>query len=106
MLHIVIVHNTSGTEHSAVTMCIQHYVPSAVLKSSVANEMKFVLPTSNRTNFYDLFRTLEERREELQIASFGVSDPTLEEVNYYLSRVMRKPAFHIGENKGTFDFAT
>ena len=72
---------SSDHEPTAITSCIQHFVPSAVLKTAVGNEMTFVLPTSNHMNFYDLFKTLEQRQEELHIASFGVSDPTLEEVN-------------------------
>ena len=42
--------------------------------------MTFVLPASGRGQFYEMFRTLEEKQGELHVASFGVSDPTLEEV--------------------------
>ena len=61
-------------------MCVQHFVPGAVLQSSMGNEITYVLPASNREQFHNLFKTLEEKKEELHITSFGVSDPTLEEV--------------------------
>ena len=72
---------SSDHSQTAITNCIQHFVPGAVLQSSLGREMTFVLPASGRGQFYEMFRTLEEKQGELHVASFGVSDPTLEEVN-------------------------
>ena len=50
------------------------------LRQMIGHEMTFGLPSTNSGHFYNLLKDLEMNKEELQIESYGVSDPTLEEV--------------------------
>uniref|UniRef100_A0A8W4FEP4 ATP binding cassette subfamily A member 14 n=1 Tax=Sus scrofa TaxID=9823 RepID=A0A8W4FEP4_PIG len=63
-----------------ITQLIHHHVPEAILENNVAAELSFILPKEYTHRFKDLFADLEDRREELGIASFGISITTLEEV--------------------------
>lgn len=56
------------------------YIKSAKCLSEVAAEISFQLPLQELPNFKDLFHTLDEKLDELQIASYGISITTLEEV--------------------------
>uniref|UniRef100_A0A287AX58 ATP binding cassette subfamily A member 14 n=1 Tax=Sus scrofa TaxID=9823 RepID=A0A287AX58_PIG len=62
-----------------ITQLIHHHVPEAILENNVAAELSFILPKEYTHRFKDLFADLEDRREELGIASFGISITTLEE---------------------------
>uniref|UniRef100_A0A8W4FMP3 ATP binding cassette subfamily A member 14 n=1 Tax=Sus scrofa TaxID=9823 RepID=A0A8W4FMP3_PIG len=69
-----------------ITQLIHHHVPEAILENNVAAELSFILPKEYTHRFKDLFADLEDRREELGIASFGISITTLEEVFFRVSR--------------------
>ena len=48
--------------------------------SRVAAEISFQLPLAEMPNFKELFIGLDERMEEFNVASYGISITTLEEV--------------------------
>ena len=55
-------------------------------------EVTYILPTSRgqRTYFASLFEELESRKTELHVASYGVSDTTLDEVFVKVTRAATK----------------
>ena len=61
-----------GTVHVILTICV------VVLGAGA--ELSFVLPSEATDKFEGLFLELENRRQELGIASYGASVTTLEEV--------------------------
>ncbi len=75
------------------TKFIQKYVPTARLLEQIGSELIYVLPTStasrsqsaggkNNKRFELLFSELERYMEKMNIKSYGLSDTTLEEVNF------------------------
>lgn len=69
-----------GCNVDAITGLVKTYVPAAKLESNVGAELSYILPTENSDQFERLFSELEQRSEELNIASFGASVTTMEEV--------------------------
>ncbi|XP_072798873.1 phospholipid-transporting ATPase ABCA3-like isoform X2 [Vicugna pacos] len=69
-----------------ISQLINRHVPEATLENNVAAELSFILPKEHTHRFKDLFTDLEDRREELGIASFGISITTMEEVFFRVSR--------------------
>ncbi|CAH3162242.1 unnamed protein product [Porites evermanni] len=66
---------------SKIISVVSGHVPTAMLESNVAGaELSFVLPSEATDKFEGLFLELENRRQELGIASYGASVTTLEEV--------------------------
>ena len=63
-----------------ITELICSLIPSAELLSDVGAEQSFRLPFSASGSFVDLFDSLDESKESLGIAEYGISVTTLEEV--------------------------
>uniref|UniRef100_A0A8C0GWN4 ATP binding cassette subfamily A member 3 n=1 Tax=Chelonoidis abingdonii TaxID=106734 RepID=A0A8C0GWN4_CHEAB len=63
-----------------ISRLICQYVPNASLESNAGAELSFILPTESTHRFEALFTELEQKREELGIASYGASVTTMEEV--------------------------
>uniref|UniRef100_A0A8C6FVK5 ABC transporter domain-containing protein n=1 Tax=Moschus moschiferus TaxID=68415 RepID=A0A8C6FVK5_MOSMO len=63
-----------------ISELIKYHVPEARLENDVAAELSFILPKEYANRFEDLFTEMEDRQEELGIASFGISITTMEEV--------------------------
>lgn len=59
---------------------VSSIIPTANCMSRVAAEVSFQLPIQELPNFKILFLALDEHMEELNIASYGISITTLEEV--------------------------
>uniref|UniRef100_A0A3Q1M450 ATP binding cassette subfamily A member 14 n=1 Tax=Bos taurus TaxID=9913 RepID=A0A3Q1M450_BOVIN len=77
--HLIIVkdHHCDVKEISEL---IKYHIPEARLENNVAAELSFVLPKEYTDRFKALFTEMEDRQEELGIASFGISITTMEEV--------------------------
>ena len=60
------------------------------LTSDLGKELKFLLPKEESKNFRDLFEVLENKSEELNIESFGISLSTLEEVFINVVDIIKK----------------
>ena len=66
-----------------VLSVLRRHVMEAELLEEHQTEMTFILPVNRgqRSYFAGMFEDLESRKNELCIASYGVSDTTLEEVS-------------------------
>ena len=65
---------------TAICDLVQSSVPDAQLESNISAELSFILPHESKQAFEHLFTQLELGKDELKIASFGVSVTTMEEV--------------------------
>uniref|UniRef100_A0A8C0FHU3 ATP binding cassette subfamily A member 3 n=1 Tax=Bubo bubo TaxID=30461 RepID=A0A8C0FHU3_BUBBB len=63
-----------------ISRLICQYVPNATMESNAGAELSFILPKESTHRFEALFTELEQKREELGIASYGASVTTMEEV--------------------------
>ncbi|XP_028395322.1 ATP-binding cassette sub-family A member 3-like [Dendronephthya gigantea] len=63
-----------------VTELVRQFVPHAKLESNAGAELSYILPRQSSQNFSTLFAKLEDKHEELGIASYGASMTTMEEV--------------------------
>ncbi|XP_069425894.1 phospholipid-transporting ATPase ABCA3-like [Ovis canadensis] len=77
--HLIIVKDPH-CDVKEISKLIKYHVPEAKLENNVAAELSFILPKEYTNRFKDLFTEMEERQEELGIASFGISITTMEEV--------------------------
>jgi len=73
---------------------IRSFVPSAQALSQAAGEISFQLPLSSVSNFAALFDALEERKDDMGVANYGVSMTRLEEV--FLRLAEETETFKIG----------
>ena len=55
-------------------------ITGATLSRQINNTIDFTLPYSQKPSFEDFFKALEKNKNSLEIASYGISDTTLEEV--------------------------
>ncbi|XP_078096553.1 phospholipid-transporting ATPase ABCA3 isoform X2 [Mustelus asterias] len=65
---------------SRITDLVKSFVPKAVLQTTAAAELSYVLPNESTDRFESLFTELEEKKDVLGIASYGASVTTMEEV--------------------------
>ncbi|KAL5018720.1 hypothetical protein ScPMuIL_004442 [Solemya velum] len=65
---------------SEVLVLLQSQIPTAQLVEDVGSEMTFSLPTESRQLMYQLLLKLDDYKEHLHIAGYGISDTSLEEV--------------------------
>ncbi|XP_054649053.1 phospholipid-transporting ATPase ABCA1-like [Dunckerocampus dactyliophorus] len=67
---------------SQVSSLIRRHVPAARLVEDLGHELTYVLPYSAAKDgaFVELFRELDDKLNDLNISSYGVSDTTLEEI--------------------------
>ncbi|NXD12446.1 ABCA3 protein, partial [Nothocercus nigrocapillus] len=63
-----------------ISRLICQYVPNATMESNAGAELSFILPKESTHRFEALFTELEQKQEELGIASYGASVTTMEEV--------------------------
>lgn len=64
----------------ALEALVLEFVPQALTVSKVGKERNYRLPFTSASNFVDMFREIDVRKEELDVAGYGVSVTTLEEV--------------------------
>ncbi|KAJ6638915.1 Phospholipid-transporting ATPase ABCA3, partial [Pseudolycoriella hygida] len=65
---------------SNVTGLLQQFIPQIGIKSENARELVYILPVANVNTFEAMFEQLEEKQQELNLSSFGVSLTPLEEI--------------------------
>ena len=83
--YLTVVKDTKSLEtfdEDNLTKLIASYIPGSVLKEHVGSELCYILPSEARQTgaFEDMFRNLEKNFENLCVATYGISDTTLEEV--------------------------
>uniref|UniRef100_A0A4W2G791 ATP-binding cassette sub-family A member 3-like n=1 Tax=Bos indicus x Bos taurus TaxID=30522 RepID=A0A4W2G791_BOBOX len=94
--HLIIVKDRH-CDVKEISELIKYHIPEARLENNVAAELSFVLPKEYTDRFKALFTEMEDRQEELGIASFGISITTMEEnklvtgifINLYTSSIIR-----------------
>uniref|UniRef100_A0A8D2DWM4 ABC transporter domain-containing protein n=1 Tax=Sciurus vulgaris TaxID=55149 RepID=A0A8D2DWM4_SCIVU len=84
--HIIMVKNPN-CDVEKISELIKDHVPTASMETNIAAELSFVLPKEYTHSFEDLFLEIEEKKEELGIAGFGISMTTLEEVFFKVSNM-------------------
>eukprot|EP00794_Sanderia_malayensis_P017572 gene17572-19324_t len=77
--HLNLVKSQTFQEQSARNV-IEDTIPRAKMVSNIGSEMKYILENESSKQFKGLFQSLEAKKDELGIGSFGVSVTTLEEV--------------------------
>ncbi|KAH9369959.1 hypothetical protein HPB48_001836 [Haemaphysalis longicornis] len=77
--HMVIVKQPT-CDTRAVMDVIAAFAPSTELESNVGSELALRIARQDQPSFKHLFKHLEEHKQKLGIAGFGVSVTTLEEV--------------------------
>ena len=77
--HLTIV-KTSSCDVDQLRDVITSEIPEARVLSHETEEIKFILPSEEASDFEKLFETLETDGKTLGIQSFGVSVATMEEV--------------------------
>ncbi|KAH9502470.1 ATP-binding cassette sub- A member 1, partial [Bulinus truncatus] len=72
----------SGSVDAAILSFIQTYSPKATLVEQVGDDLTFNLPKDNSLliPIDQFFKRLEQSAEQLNVASYGLSDTTLEEL--------------------------
>jgi len=74
----------AGNDHveAAVSVFIQSHLPQAVLIENLSSELVYQLPDDAASvgKFEQLFVDLDDRKNELGINSYGISNTSLEEV--------------------------
>jgi ABC-type multidrug transport system ATPase subunit len=63
-----------------ISKYIMKYIPGATLTRHINNTINFTLPYNQKMNFEGFFSSLEKNKNNLEIASYGISDTTLEEI--------------------------
>lgn len=76
---MTIVKEKSCSESNIVS-AIQEIVSEAKVQSSLTAQVVINLPSENTDLFPNLFRMLENNRDELRIKGIGISCTTMEEV--------------------------
>lgn len=67
-------------DSSGITRIITKHVEEAKLVEDVGTEVTYLLPSTLSPNFPNLFESLDEKKEQLGVLSYGISDAALEEV--------------------------
>jgi hypothetical protein len=65
----------------AIAQFIGKRINGATLTRQINNTITFTLPYSQKPFFKEFFTILEKNKNTLDIASYGLSDTTLEEVS-------------------------
>ena len=65
---------------SEIESLVNSFIPSAKKVTDIGMELSFILPLTEACVFPDLFDEIEDNKETLGIASFGISITTMEEV--------------------------
>ncbi|KAK7485122.1 hypothetical protein BaRGS_00023662, partial [Batillaria attramentaria] len=77
--HLVLV-KSQDCKVAKLTHVIQEALPSAQFETEINAELSYLLPDDQSAKFPNLFRMLENRKDELGIRSFGATATTMEEV--------------------------
>ncbi|XP_055306584.1 phospholipid-transporting ATPase ABCA3-like [Sitodiplosis mosellana] len=70
----------NGCNSGKITELLRTFIPNIGLHKEVAGELTYILPVDYVNKFEEMFQCLEEKQNELNLNSFGVSLTPLEEV--------------------------
>ncbi|XP_045535586.1 phospholipid-transporting ATPase ABCA3-like [Papilio machaon] len=63
-----------------VTSFFKKYVPDIRENTNIGSELTYILPNDHVSKFPDMLKEFEQKREEMQVSSYGLSVTSLEEV--------------------------
>eukprot|EP00055_Hartaetosiga_balthica_P016967 m.110165 g.110165 ORF g.110165 m.110165 type:complete len:1869 (+) comp9218_c2_seq1:80-5686(+) len=69
-----------GCNVSSISNLIRSHVAGATIQTEVGTELSFVLPKEQSANFPEMMENLDQEKDNLKIASYGISATTMEEV--------------------------
>ena len=78
-----------------ISQFISKRINGSTLTRQINNTLTFTLPYSQKYNFEEFFVSLERNKNSLDIASYGISDTTLEEVFFFDFTKFNHPYFQI-----------
>ncbi|XP_054282014.1 phospholipid-transporting ATPase ABCA1-like isoform X1 [Macrosteles quadrilineatus] len=84
--------NIKQMQVSQLTEVVSECVSSARVTESVGDEVVFLLPQGCQPQLPKLFHSLDERRTNLHINSYGISDTSLEEIFLRVTEDQHQPA--------------
>ncbi|XP_060593783.1 phospholipid-transporting ATPase ABCA3-like [Ruditapes philippinarum] len=70
----------NGNKDAQILTMVKQIIPAAFISKHVDNEVHMTIPVQTDEHFVPLFRLLENKKSELGIASYGISDSGLEQV--------------------------
>ncbi|XP_039090343.1 ATP-binding cassette sub-family A member 3-like [Hyaena hyaena] len=76
----LVMERESHCDVEKISAVIHSHIPDATMENITEAELSFILPKEYTHRFEALFNDLEEKQQELGIASFGASITTMEEV--------------------------
>ncbi|EQC40944.1 hypothetical protein SDRG_02007 [Saprolegnia diclina VS20] len=77
---------------AALLQLVESCVPDATLVSHVATEVVFTLPSASASAFPNLFEALDASLERVNVASYGISVTTLEDVFIHITGRVSDPS--------------
>jgi len=101
-----VVKRATSAPSDAIVACVRSCVETAVLRTDAGQEIQITLPIDSAAAFPQLFRQLEARSEELQIATFGLAQTSLEEVFLKLAGEAGEDDDESSQERGEFTVAT
>lgn len=78
--NLTLVKRSTSANSRSIIDHVLHAIPEATIVSDVSAEISMQLPMETVPRFKDLFDSLDDNKEKLNIADYGVSVTTLEEV--------------------------
>eukprot|EP01051_Picozoa_sp_SAG22_P027292 SAG22_NODE_9062_length_612_cov_0.797271_1_plen_155_part_01 len=75
-----IVKTTDDVAVDAITAVVTSFVPTAAVRTDIGTEVTYTLPIDQTDNFPKLFIKLQEDSAALGLATFGLTQTSLEEV--------------------------
>ncbi|XP_049644107.1 phospholipid-transporting ATPase ABCA3-like [Suncus etruscus] len=88
--HIIIV-KEPHCDIEMISRVIWSHVPKATLQKHIGSDLSFILPKDNIHSVEALFTELKQKKNELGIASFGVSITTIQDVFLKVNMVTNPP---------------
>lgn len=73
-------HDSNAEVSETIRAAIRRHVPQAEALSDIGAELSMRLPFAASPHFVDLFHSMDNQKEALRIAEYGISVTTLEEV--------------------------
>ncbi|XP_052766846.1 uncharacterized protein LOC128207750 isoform X2 [Mya arenaria] len=77
---IIVTSLSDNPDPVSILSVMKAWIPAAKLQQVSGGDMTFTLPAASSAAFHEMFQDLESKKRELNIESYGISDPQLQEV--------------------------
>ena len=82
-----IVKTTDDVSVDKITAVVQEFVSTAAVRTDIGTEVTYTLPIDQSSNFAKLFIKLNSESDSLGLATFGLTQTSLEEVFLNLAKL-------------------